>query len=112
MPSGVVAPCDDTPRCSVMALTILSLPQPPSWHGVYVRISVRREERQIMSIQEKRMTYGSTYLDKVLSDWLTVVHGIKGSNLVYSHGWHFQHACNLVHHADAGISVLPLSKVQ
>ncbi len=33
-PSAVVSPAL-MPRCSETALTMASLPQPPSWHGVY-----------------------------------------------------------------------------
>jgi hypothetical protein len=58
------------------------------------------------------LAYGSADLDKVLADGLAVVHGVEGCDFVNAHGGHLQHAGDLVHDADAGETVLALTKVQ
>lgn len=42
----------------------------------------------------------------------SVVHGVKGRNLVDSHGGHLEQTGNLVHDADAGEAVLALAEVE
>lgn len=42
----------------------------------------------------------------------SVVHGVEGRDLVHTHRGHLQYARNLVHDADAGESVLSLSKIE
>jgi len=41
-----------------------------------------------------------------------VVHRVECRNFIYSHGWHFQSLCNLVHDTDAREAELPLPKVK
>lgn len=48
----------------------------------------------------------------VLSNGFAVVHGIKGGNLVDSHGGHFEHPGDLIHHADTGEAMLTLSEIE
>lgn len=43
---------------------------------------------------------------------IPVVHGVKGSNLVDTHGWHLQQSRNLVHDADACEPVLALAEIE
>lgn len=86
-----------------MASTILVLPQPPSWHGVW-RVSWK--------LNDRTKTYRRADLDKVLADGLAVVHGVEGSDFVDAHGRHLEHAGDFVHDADAGPAELALAEVQ
>jgi hypothetical protein len=57
-------------------------------------------------------THRCADLDVKAANWIPVVHGIEGGDLVDAHRRHLQHACDLVHDADACESVLPLPQVQ
>lgn len=92
-----------------MALTIASLPQPPSWQGVYLFISSQSRERSHLRTER---TYGGANLEVVFADRSAVVHGVKGRNFVDTHGRHLKKSRNLVHDAETGETVLSLSKVE
>lgn len=57
-------------------------------------------------------TYRCADLDKELAHGGSVVHGVKGRNLVDAHRGHLEHAGDLVHDADAGEAVLALAEVE
>jgi hypothetical protein len=48
----------------------------------------------------------------ISSNWVPVVHGVEGRNLVDTHGRHFQQSRHLIHNTDASETVLSLSKVE
>lgn len=102
------------PRCSVMALTILSLPQPPSWQGVYGRLvfafsGVHSIPKAGIRIENP---YRSANLNKILAHWFAVVHGIESGNLVDAHRRHLQQPCNLIHDADTSVTMLALAQIE
>jgi len=51
-------------------------------------------------------------LQKVLSDRLTIEHGVKCSYFVNSHRWHFKDSCDFVHDTDTRPSQLSLPEIQ
>jgi hypothetical protein len=63
-------------------------------------------------IKRRRYAYRSAKLNKVLSNRLTVVHGVEGCDFVNAHWGHLKDTGDLVHHANAGIAVLALAQVQ
>lgn len=56
--------------------------------------------------------YRGAELHEVLANWLAVVHGVEGRNLVNAHWGHLEHASDLIHDADAGETVLALTEVE
>lgn len=56
--------------------------------------------------------YRGADLHEVLANWLAVVHGVEGRNLIHAHWGHLEHASDLVHDADAGEAVLALTEVK
>jgi hypothetical protein len=90
-----------------MALTILSLPQPPSWQGVCTHISFDKPLRYSVG-----QTYRRAGLDKELADGRPVVHGVEGGNLIDAHRGHLEQARDLVHDGDAGEAVLALAEIE
>jgi hypothetical protein len=56
--------------------------------------------------------YRCADLDVELAHGGAVVHGVEGGDLVDAHGRHLEDACHLVHDADAGEAMLPLTQVQ
>lgn len=58
-----------------------------------------------------RETYGSASLDEELSDGGSVVHGVKGSDFVNTHGGHLEETSDFVHDADGAETVLALTEV-
>lgn len=57
-------------------------------------------------------TYGCAGLDKVLAHRCPVVHGIERGHLVDSHWRHLKDACDFVHDADAGETMLALAEIK
>ena len=69
------------------------------------------------SIQERKKTmqilsYRRAELNKVLAHRLTVVHGVESRDFVDTHRGHLEHAGDLVHDANAGVTVLALAQIQ
>lgn len=60
----------------------------------------------------RKGTYGCAALNVVASDGCSVVHGVKGGDLVDTHGGHLEQTSDLVHDADAGEAVLSLTKIK
>lgn len=90
-----------------MALTILSEPQPPSWQGVCIHVSVNMSPGCLVEI-----TYRRARLNKELAHGRPVVHGVEGGDLVDAHRGHLEHAGDLVHDGDGGEAVLALAEVE
>jgi hypothetical protein len=57
-------------------------------------------------------TYRCADLDVELARGVPVVHGVERGDLVYTHGWHLQYPCNLIHDADTGEAMLALAEVE
>jgi hypothetical protein len=93
------------PRWPSIALTIASLPQPPSWHGVY-------SHQLCLFLSMKMQTYCRANLQVVLPDWTAIVHRIERRNFINAHRGHFQQSRHLIHHTQARESMLALSKIQ
>lgn len=55
---------------------------------------------------------GSANLEMVLAHGITVVHGIESSDLVNTHGRHFEELSNVVHDRDGGEAELTLANIQ
>lgn len=91
-----------------MALTMASLPHPPSWQGVCS--PVRYTSSLLYS--PRLIAYRCAHLDVVFTNRCPVVHSIEGSDFVHTHWWHLQQSRNLIHDAQARESMLPLSKIQ
>tara|TARA_R110002003_G_scaffold433_7_gene19750 strand:- start:2170 stop:2613 length:444 start_codon:yes stop_codon:yes gene_type:complete len=64
------------------------------------------------AIRAATLTYRCADLDVKLARGAAVVHGVERRHLVDTHGRHLQYAGDLVHDADAGESMLALSKVE
>lgn len=61
----------------------------------------------------REKTYSSAALDMVLSNRLTVVHGVERRDFIHSHWRHFQDARNFVHDADTSPAVvLALTEIE
>ena len=69
-----------------------------------------------MSINASSMGASATYrcadLDVEFANWVPVVHGIEGGDLIHTHRRHFEYPCYFVHDADACEAVLALAKVE
>lgn len=68
----------------------------------------RREAQQ----SRIRGTYRCANLDMELANRVSVVHGVESRNLVHAHGRHLQEPRDLVHDADARVSILSLAQVK
>ena len=100
-----------------MALTMASLPQPPSWQGVFqtnnsisllIVSHTPSPDRGYGWVE----THGGAGLDVELANRGPVVHGVERGDLVDAHGGHLEDARHLVHDADAGEAVLALAEVE
>jgi hypothetical protein len=56
--------------------------------------------------------YRCAGLDKEFADRCPVIHGVKGSNFVYTGRGHLEDSCYFIHDADAGKAMLTLAKIE